>query len=827
MQRDDLRATGRTDGRHHRAVATVLLVLAVLVPSTFAVARPTPSATKGGTAAATGSSTEVASDDLVNWTMSVEDSDPEAVTGILTDTIGDGHSYVPGSVKVPTGWQVFFSNETSGDNFSAPESAAARRVRAITTKGEEPGSLLGAVAPVPGALPTKTGGDGWVPIVGNPRTFNVFHHTGAGKPEVNCTDRRSAGTCPGYPKEVSISATDDFFTPFSAAATIDDQGRLWFSGTHDLPGSNDPGGFYCWDTNTDTKCGNGFYPVTDNLRAGTAYVARSPFSGVATEGTRLYALAIHPTTGPKANRIDLECFDTATLTACGTVSLNSAGLPGWNNDQYAEGRSPVLQMRQIGSRAYFLIDYGANPGPNEGLGNRLLCADLTTGGPCAGWTTPAVPGTTGGATLRFSNLLFPDLTGGSAVCVVNTFVTLTFFSQTATRPVSCFSATGGPGPVPNGVQAAVDAVPNAVATFSGPASFAAAGYVSAEVGTRIFMPFSTPVDAAITGVNSWALCFDFATGARCPDFGAAGVRTFPDVNKGFLSAYGFSTDENGCMWGLGDAGWQISFNSFGNASSCTASSASVLVQPRNDYCAPTPPANLRWDAARLTDVDLNKVLSAKVSAFAPDGTPVTSLQGIEMVDGQLGLGDLPIDNGYTFRLKLLTSDPGAVNAGSKFQVTFIGPPVQMCLQTRPVSVCTPPPTIRNDFEAVLVDDEGPTTNTATATMSVLTPDGCTTTTTTEPPPPPPPPTTAPNTTTPTTPTSTTVPDTTTTAPPPTVSPETTIRTPTTTTPPPNVLPATEERELPNTGSDAVPLALSGVLLLLAGLVLMDLRRRHR
>ncbi|MFM7063746.1 MAG: LPXTG cell wall anchor domain-containing protein, partial [Actinomycetes bacterium] len=124
--------------------------------------------------------------------------------------------------------------------------------------------------------------------------------------------------------------------------------------------------------------------------------------------------------------------------------------------------------------------------------------------------------------------------------------------------------------------------------------------------------------------------------------------------------------------------------------------------------------------------------------------------------------------------------------------------------------------IRNDFEAVLVDDEGPTTNTATATMKVLVPDTCQSTTTT----------TSTSTTT-----STTVPDTTTsTAPPPTVSPETTIRTPTTTTtptpPPPEVLPATETRDLPNTGSNAVPIAVSGLLLLVAGLVLLDLRRRN-
>jgi LPXTG-motif cell wall-anchored protein len=853
MRRDEGTRAGRPEGRHHRAVAAVLVVLAVLLPSAFArAATSPPTATKSGTAVSTGSRTTVESTDQVNWTMNLENTDLDAVNGVLTDTIGEGHEYVPGSTKVPEGWTLYFSNQTTGDDFTAPESSAVRRVRAVTTQGPVPGSLKGLIAPVPGLFSSPTGGDGWVPIVGNPRIFNVYHHTGVGKPEVNCTDRRTQTRCPGYPKEVSIAKTDDFFTPFSAAATVDPQGRLWFSGTHDLPGSNDPGGFYCWDTNTDAKCGDGFYPVTDNLRAGTAYVARSPFSGVAVNGTKLYALAVHPTTGPKANKIDLECFDTATLTACGTVNMNTANLPGWNNDQYAEGRSPVLQMRQIGTKAFFLVDYGANPGPNEGLGNRLLCADLTTGGPCAGWTTPAVPGTSGGATLRFSNLLFPDLSGGSSVCVVNTFVTLTFFSQTATRPVNCFSATGGAGPVPAGVQAAVNAVPVSIATYSGPASFAAAAYVTAEVGTRIYMPFSTPVDAAVAGVNSWALCFDFATGARCADFGTAGIKTFPNVNKGFVTTYGFATDRNGCLWGLGDAGWMVSFNAFGNANTCTSTGAELTVSPRTYYCGPEQPPTLSWNTAELVDVDLSKVTSAKLSAFAPDGAPVPAFQGIDMAKGTASLSALPVGNGLKFAVQLEVTDASAVSPTSRFQVTFLGPTVQMCLTTKVVSECSPPQSIRNDFEAILDDGTGRSSTTAFSTMNVVTPPSCTTTTTsttsttssttstststTS--------TTVPDTTTTTsttsttsstTTTSTTVPDTTTTAPPPTVSPETTVRPETTTTTPtttpagppsPNVLPATATRDLPNTGSSAVPLAASGILLLVAGLVLLDLRRRR-
>jgi hypothetical protein len=174
MRRSEGIEAGRPDGRHHRAVAAVLLVLAVLVPAAFANAvTTTPTSSKSGTAKSTGSKTQVESTDAVDWTISLEDTDVDAVNGVLTDTIGDGHEYVPGSTKVPEGWTLVFSNQTTGDDFTAPESPAVRRVRAITAQGPVPGSLKGLIAPVPGTFPAATGGDGWVPIVGNPRIFNV------------------------------------------------------------------------------------------------------------------------------------------------------------------------------------------------------------------------------------------------------------------------------------------------------------------------------------------------------------------------------------------------------------------------------------------------------------------------------------------------------------------------------------------------------------------------------------------------------------------------------------------------------------------------------
>ena len=869
--------TGRAHIRHHRALVAMLVIAAVIVPATFVAAAPTPIASKTGAAVSTGSTTEVASDDQVDWTIGLADSDDRPVRVTLTDTIGPGHDLIPDSLQVPPGSDVSFSDQTVGDSFDDPKSSATRRIK-VTSATDRPASLLGALSDLPSNDPAFTDGDGWIPIVEGRRIFNVYHHTGANKPEINCTDRVTKSKCPGYPKEISIKSKDDFFTPFSASAYVDPSKRLWFSGTHDLPGANDQGGFYCFDTLTDSPCPQSWFPTVSNLQTGTAYVARSPFSGVAQKGSKLFAVAIHPTSGPTANRVDLTCFDTSTLASCGTTNLNTVGLPGWDNAAYAEGRSPALNMRQVGDRFYVVVDYGSNPGVTAGRGNRMFCADLVTESACSGWSVPAVPGTSDGSGLRFSNLLFPDLNDASKICVGNTFVNLTFFGPSTTRPVNCFNATGGAATVPAGFQAAINSVPLNIATYDGPPSFAAIAYVTAEVGTKMFVPFSTPVDAPVAGVNSWAMCFDFATGAKCPDFASAGVGTFANVNKGRISLYGFATDENGCLWGLGDAGWQLSFNSTDSQRQCTRTGTSVSVRPQSFYCRNDPARTLSWNKAALVDVDLAKVSSFKVTVVDPNGAPVPGFIGLNGDGGSVDISALPLGNGYRFDASLELTDPSAIRPGSRFQATFNGPPSQVCLRTKLTSLCDSPPTIRNDFVAVVDDDKSdPVVATAAAELAVVKVNECNSTTTTSTT------TTVPDTTTttssttvpdtttstrttttvpdtsttttvPDTTTSTTVPDTTTstsiapsssttsaptTAPPPTVSPETTVNltsttapigAPTTqaTAPPAQVQGETATRPggvLAVTGRNTVALLTSGVLLLLAGFILLDLRRR--
>jgi hypothetical protein len=106
----------------------------------------------------------------------------------------------------------------------------------------------------------------------------------------------------------------------------------------------DEGGFYCWDTTIDAPCPLAWFPVAPLLQQGNPFapVSHSPFSGVARFGNRIYGAAVHLPTGQQANRINVECLDTTTLTTCGSVNLNTVGLPGWDPNQFPAGRSPTL-----------------------------------------------------------------------------------------------------------------------------------------------------------------------------------------------------------------------------------------------------------------------------------------------------------------------------------------------------------------------------------------------------------------------------------------------------------------------------------------------------
>jgi hypothetical protein len=497
------------------ALVVAVLGAAALGPGVDLAADEPAAVDKSGTATSTGSSTEVVGGDTVDWTVRAADLATQPVRVEAIDTIGPGSQLVPGSVVAPDGWQVSYSDVGPAGPFTDPPSTATRSIKVVS--GDEPGTVRGGIAEFWGSDPIQTRGDGWVPVLsGGARTYNVFHHTNPGKPEINCVDRAAKATCPGYPVEVSISEPSDLTTPFEADSVIDPQGRLWLSGTRAKAGP-DEGGFYCWDTTTDAACPTAWFPVANRLQQGNPYapVSHSPFSGVASLGTRIYGAAVNLPTGQQANQINVECFDTATLTPCGTVNLNTVGLPGWDPTQFPAGRSPTLSMEVIGNRFYFVVDYGANPSPQQSRGNRLFCFDMATGAACAGWKVPAIPGTSSGF-YRMSGLVFGDAEGSAAVCIGSTFADPVLFGQpNVSRPVSCFDPTGGPGPVPPGLQAAINGVPKLFPDGSGGTVFAALAYVAATSNNRLWIPFLTDTTKSKPVANSYGLCYDFGTDGPC------------------------------------------------------------------------------------------------------------------------------------------------------------------------------------------------------------------------------------------------------------------------------------------------------------------------
>ncbi len=707
-----------------------VLGAAALGPGVVLAADEDPVVEKAGTATSTGSPSEVVGGDTVDWTIRNTALSDQPVRVETIDTIGPGSQLVPGSVVAPDGWQVSYSNTGPAGPFTDPPSTTTRSIRVVS--GDEPGTVRGGITDFWGSEPIQTRGDGWVPVLsGGPRTYNVFHHTNPGKPEINCVDRAARSTCPGYPVEVSIGEQSDLTTPFEADSVLDGRGRLWISGTRAKAGP-DEGGFYCWDTTTTAPCPVAWFPVADQLQQGNPYapVSHSPFSGVASLGTRIYGAAVNLPTGQQANRINVECFDTATLTRCGTVNVNTVGLPGWDPNQFPAGRSPTLSMEVVGSRFYFVVDYGSNPSLLQSRGNRLFCFDMAAGQACEGWKVPAVPGTTSGF-YRLSGLVFPDAEGAAAVCVGSTFADPVLFGQpNVSRPVNCFDGTGGPGPVPPGLQAAINGVPKLFPDGSGGTVFAALAYVAATSNNRLWIPFLTDTTKSRPVANSYGLCYDFATDGPCAGVGTAGAVTFPEVNAGRLSLYGFVAERNGCLLGLGDEGWQISFSDSGTTGPCPTASARLQVDPKRSYCRTTP--NVTWSAASLLEVDPTTLRQWSVTVRNPDGSPVPGFVDVPGVGLGVDLTNLPPapSGGYTFDASLTFTDATlALDPGAQLQVTFDGPPPEICLQTS-VPRCEDTGTVTNEVLGTVTDRSGATrTGTATASLAKVLPPDCPTTTT--------------------------------------------------------------------------------------------------
>jgi LPXTG-motif cell wall-anchored protein len=840
--------------RTPRAVAVITAaVLLVASASTFAAAAPAPSGDKTGTAVGTGSTTDVVAGGAVDWTVTGSNTGNLPATVTMTDTIGTGQTFDPSGTAAPDGWTVSYSDTGAAGPFTDPASVGTRAVRAVSPL-LPPGLLGGA-----GTLPTPsteanlslTEGDGWIPIVTSDRIFNVMHHTHSGQPDVNCTVRATGNICAGYPLELGAYTAGDVLTPQSPRAIVDDDNRLWIPASVDIAASTtDEGGLYCLDLDTDTPCSTPWYPLT-TVQIGTrpAPINISPVGGIAQSGDRLYMSAVRNVAGPSA--VQSLCFDISTLSSCGVTDMNSGGFPAWNYANVSDGRAPWIQTDQSATQVFFTVDYGGSQGVTtfDSTGNRIFCVDAASGNPCAGWTIPAVPGTSGDNLVRLTSLLMENPAIPGQMCTGTTVVDTAIINSVnagivvvpalTSRLINCFDATGAntPANVPAGLQALVDAVPQYMFTNFSYRQPVAIAYEEVNVGpgrTVIPMAVSNLNTQTRTTANSWAICHDTAVSGACGSFGTSGQTQFPSVNGGAMQLYGFSTDDAGCMWGLGDQGWLFSASPTTGTTPCTRTAVGITVPSAASwYCRTTTPT-VTWGDARLTGLAPGDIDQFTLDVTDSTGVPIPGYTGLTATGDTISLAGLPGGPEYRFSANVIATSSNPWTGGTPaLSVSFTGPPPELCLRTITDDDCTSPTTAANVADVTVTDSDGSATITTSRTLNVTGIPACPTSSTSSS-------STSSTTSTSTTSSSSTStpPSTTTTEPPSTTTTElpgttTTVldRSGGSATNTPTTINAgvtgAAANTLPNTGGNTtLPLAGGALLALVGGFILVAVARRR-
>ncbi|MEU0881765.1 hypothetical protein ABZ345_24390 [Lentzea sp. NPDC005914] len=567
--------------------------------------------------------------DTATWVVSYHNGTPGAAT--ITDTIGAGQAYVPGSLQVPPGWTG--TEPTPGNPVVSATNPNVRN------GGTAHANLL--TPPIP-ASASSTGGDGFSPLLhrtpdGRLQAWNVYHHLPVANRKLMCTDLATSAPCPGGPWPKPLNTTPG---PFGAGDTGDIASPLEPQYVRD-PGT--PSKVYysavtttsigvgCLDLAAPGNCG--YWPLMN--RAGQT----SELAGLVALGGNLYGAA---TSG------HVVCWTIASQSACGGQPYAPI-VPFTSNGGYYFGA-----LATAGGKLF------ASSTPSGGGTAVMGCFDPATTSACAGWPSPKALGPSGNATY---NAYTAYGTTGAETGACST-------TSGGTSVTTCYAIDGSPLPAPS--------------------SLAGLG-----AGVLAFNPEVVRVgDRVRSYVAIWggpyqgaAVCHDWSTGTTCA--GTPARITHPNANNGVTRDYGYAYDPpTGCLIGLGDAGVLFSMDPDTGASPCVRTGASVSLTPAQFYCDGKPhsasytraslvgvtPANVNFGASTITATDQNGAAVA-VPGFAPDGT--VDLSGVSTATLNLTT-TLVLNSGADF---------GGGNQPS-LVVEFTGDAPQVCFRTTIAAECT-------------------------------------------------------------------------------------------------------------------------------------------
>ncbi|AEV85079.1 hypothetical protein ACWT_4055 [Actinoplanes sp. SE50] len=630
------------------AVLAVTTAALTVNPYAAGAAPGDVSATKSGTVAETGSSSDVAAGQRINWVIGLHNGTNAAVPAQVTDPVEAGQAFVPGSLRAPTGYTTAFSAD--GSAYASEQPATVKSVR--VAGAVLPAGTNGSEAPVKpagkGFVGNSGGGDGTYAAFFGSNVYTVHHHRAPGAKLMECHDKATGAVCPGYETSTTFfsseagkainTGADDYYTALSPGTVVDQSsGRLYFPAQRGAAdGNHNTVGVACVDLVSNRSCGFTVLAgdAMPRVRGGI------DLSGAALVRGRLY---LRNETGK------LFCFDSVKGTGCAgfPVTVDAAAAANTDTTEGARAQTDAFDDRYVFTSFHIAgrID--------------LVCFDTTTNAVCPGF--PKSEPAAGDA----SKFFVPMLDHGGAV----TGACWTLSANHRLVGWRCYSIQGEQVATPTGFPAAG----TSVLGYDGLGS-------PERLGARIYLPMVHSDD------TSTYMCYDFATGGPC-----AGVAA---LNTG-LATRTYSLREDpaapGCLWSVGDSGRFEVFDAAGHTG-CNVAIASVpAIVPASYYCDNKTGHVKGWATLALTGIEPSRYASAVVTLRDATNQPVAGFDRIALKGQELDLSSIPA-TGATARLTadvVLTAPTGdAVEAGkAAVTLAFRGDDPQVCLSTKVDTAC--------------------------------------------------------------------------------------------------------------------------------------------
>jgi uncharacterized repeat protein (TIGR01451 family) len=659
--------------------------------------QPSGTLSKAGKDVNTGSTSQVRAGDTIRWAASARNTSGVPAGVAVTDPVGTGQTFVPGSLQAPPGYREQWSTDGGASYADTDQGTATNQVR-VSAEGV-PDQSTGATNPIPAPASSfgvgVVGGDGWEAIFYADKVYNVHHHHGAGGTTFfDCHFKSGGQSCPGFPvggTNASITAgtqvgagPDDYLTPEEARTIVSPGGRMY---TPVQVADTTRTGFACVDLTASPPVSCGLLTVaTDaplSVPGGGSGV--SALGGGAVVGSKLYSMTWDGR---------LVCLDSAAGAFCDGAADGIVGMidPGVASRSGANHLWPSqhAQFTTVGGIMAGIVDTQSGQTARNNVD--IVCYDLNRNRRCTG----------------FPLVNAQPIWGGSAAPILDTAGDLTGVCTQdragAPFPVYCYDLSGNlvddPYPArPAGTSMGAFAVGDPLV-----------------VGTRVYSPYSD------TRTQNFYRCFDFATGAPCATFS-----TYHTVST--ARPYTIRQDPYvpNCLWELGDGGIFENFDATTGSSGCSDTAAEIALNPGAYYCDGGAGHVQGWGSLRVTDLPPNRYSAVLVTVLDSAGRPVSGYAGRPLPDdGQLSLSAIPA-SGATASLTVRLTVFGADQAGWQghrpaVTLTFTGDAPQVCLRTTAATICNAVPGTLDDTATLVVTAGGSSaTEHASAALTYLFP----------------------------------------------------------------------------------------------------------